>query len=77
MRSFQCWSYKDGAGYKAEAEYAIDAVRSKYDRPGTEVIWSHGSATYDQAIYVVTETTVGGKPVHQFSVTVRETNNDR
>ena len=73
---YSCWNYGRNKGIRVMAKTAKQAVEDLY--PGAEVVWSHGSATYSQAVYVVTRQAPDGRIIPgeqcdiQFSVTVRE-----
>ena len=67
-KKFHYWSYRDGVGGIILGRTAICALRKEFGLD--DIVWSHGSVTHDQAIYIVT---ADGK---QFSVTIREVARD-
>jgi hypothetical protein len=67
-RKFHYWSYRDGVAGTICGQTANCALKKEFETE--EIVWSHGSVTHDQGIYVVT---ADGK---QFSVTIREVERD-
>jgi hypothetical protein len=73
-RKFHYWSYRDGVCGTICGQTAIGALKKEF---GTEdIVWSHGSVTHDQGIYVVTTNPdIDGQRM-QFSVTIRKVAKD-
>lgn len=72
---YHCWDYsRSRGGIRIMAKTAFQAVQDLH--PDAEVVWSHGSSAYGQAVYVVTRLDPSGGVSSQFSVTVREVSDD-